>query len=318
MSGRTAAIATRLTMVRVHGVLIPPRAMPKVMGPVAGAVRGVTHSRGHVLFEYTADHRSHPADPSEATPSSAHATAPAAEPLPRAERGAVIVDIAGRLPARDRPTAEELARRLPADPPGRLGLAAKRAIDIVGASAGLVLLGPALLATAGLIAAIDGRPAIFRQARAGLRERPFEIHKFRTMRVGADLERAALRAQNEVSGGASFKMTSDPRVTRLGRVLRRTSVDELPQLINVLRGEMSLVGPRPHPFDDLAGYQPWHHGRFVMKPGMTGLWQVSSRRDPDFDRWVELDLEYIRHWSPLLDVKIIVRTIPAALRSEGR
>jgi lipopolysaccharide/colanic/teichoic acid biosynthesis glycosyltransferase len=199
-----------------------------------------------------------------------------------------------------------------------LGLAAKRLVDLLGASAALVVLGPLLLATAALIALVDGRPALFRQRRAGLDGRPFLIYKFRTMRAGADAERAALRVRNEVVGGASFKMTDDPRVTRLGRVMRRTSVDELPQLLNVIRGEMSIVGPRPHPFDDIAGYQEWHHGRFAMKPGITGLWQVSSRRDPDFDRWVELDLEYIRTWSPWLDIKIMLRTVPAMVRGEGR
>jgi lipopolysaccharide/colanic/teichoic acid biosynthesis glycosyltransferase len=214
--------------------------------------------------------------------------------------------------------AVDADRRAPARPPGRVALAGKRAVDILGAGMLLVVLGPLLLATAVVIALVDGRPVLFRQLRAGLDERPFWIYKFRTMRVGADAERAALRAHNEVSGGASFKMTDDPRVTQLGRFLRRTSIDEFPQFINVLRGEMSLVGPRPHPFDDLAGYQPWHHARTAMKPGATGLWQVSSRRDPDFDRWVELDLEYIRSWSPLLDLKIMVRTIPAMIRRDGR
>jgi lipopolysaccharide/colanic/teichoic acid biosynthesis glycosyltransferase len=210
------------------------------------------------------------------------------------------------------------ARRGAVVPPGRFGLIAKRAVDLVGGSVGLMLIGPFLLGVGALIAVVDGRPVLFRQERAGRDERPFLIFKFRTMRNGADAERAKLRALNEVAGGASFKMTDDPRVTRLGRLLRRTSVDELPQLLNVLRGEMSLVGPRPHPFDDLAGYQPWHHGRFAMKPGMTGLWQVSSRRDPDFDRWIELDLEYIRTWSPWQDIRIIARTVPAMFRGEGR
>jgi lipopolysaccharide/colanic/teichoic acid biosynthesis glycosyltransferase len=211
-----------------------------------------------------------------------------------------------------------LARRMAPRPPSRRGLAAKRVVDITGASAALVLLGPILLGTAALIAAVDGSPVLFRQPRAGLNERPFRIYKFRTMRAGADAERTALRATNEVAGGASFKMTNDPRTTRLGRILRRASIDELPQLLNVLQGDMSLVGPRPHPFDDLAGYQPWHHARFAMKPGMTGVWQVSSRRDPDFDRWVELDLDYIRRWSPALDLRVLAQTIPAVLRGEGR
>ena len=210
------------------------------------------------------------------------------------------------------------ARRAPVQPPGTLGLAAKRFIDLAGASTALILLSPILLGAAVAIAIMEGRPVLFRQLRAGRDERPFRIYKFRTMRNGADAQRAALRAHNEVAGGASFKMTNDPRVTRLGHFLRRTSLDEFPQLLNVLRGEMSLVGPRPHPFDDLAGYQPWHHARFAMKPGMTGLWQVSARTDPDFDHWIELDLEYIRTWSPWQDIRIIARTVPAMFRGEGR
>jgi lipopolysaccharide/colanic/teichoic acid biosynthesis glycosyltransferase len=191
-------------------------------------------------------------------------------------------------------------------------------LDIVGASFGLVVLSPLLGMTAALIGLVDGRPVLFWQDRAGLGGRPFRIAKFRTMRTGADALRGELRAFNEVEGSASFKMTNDPRITRLGRILRRTSVDELPQLWNVLRGEMSLVGPRPHPFDDVAGYAPWHHGRFAVKPGITGLWQISSRREADFDRWVELDLEYIDNWSLRQDLKILFGTIPAILRANGR
>lgn len=213
------------------------------------------------------------------------------------------------------------ARSVPrALPPGlgRRQAAAKRLLDVVGAFAGLLLLAPLLGATAALIALLDGRPILFRQDRAGLRGRPFRIVKFRTMHDGADAQRAELRAFNEVTGSASFKMTNDPRVTRLGRILRRTSIDELPQLWNVLRGEMSLVGPRPHPFDDVAGYAPWHRGRFAVKPGITGLWQISSRREADFDRWVELDLQYIADWSFTRDVGILLGTLPAVLRADGR
>ncbi len=199
-----------------------------------------------------------------------------------------------------------------------LALAAKRGLDIVGAAGGLLILSPVLAVTAILIAVTDGRPVVFIQERAGLNGRAFPIIKFRTMRRDADALRNGLRAQNEVAGGASFKMTDDPRITRFGRFLRRTSIDELPQLVNVLRGEMSLVGPRPHPFDDVAGYQPWHRARFAMKPGITGLWQVSGRGDTDFDRWVELDLEYIRTWSLALDLEILARTLPAVLRGSGR
>jgi lipopolysaccharide/colanic/teichoic acid biosynthesis glycosyltransferase len=181
-----------------------------------------------------------------------------------------------------------------------------------------VLLGPLLVAVALLVRVIDGSPVLFVQERAGLDGVPFRIVKFRTMRIGADAERAELRALNEVAGGASFKLADDPRVTRSGRFLRRTSLDELPQLWNVLLGEMSLVGPRPHPFDDVAGYDDWHFRRLSVKPGLTGLWQVSARSNPDFDTWVRLDLEYIDSWSLGLDIRILAATIPALLRTDGR
>jgi lipopolysaccharide/colanic/teichoic acid biosynthesis glycosyltransferase len=201
----------------------------------------------------------------------------------------------------------------------RVELAVKRLMDIVGAAAALVLLAPVLGLVALGIMVAQGRPVLFRQPRAGLGGRPFLIAKFRTMRVGADEERDALRARNEVTGtAAAFKLTDDPRITRIGRFLRRSSLDELPQLWNVLRGEMSLVGPRPHPFDDVTRYEPWHLRRLSMKPGITGLWQVSARSDADFDRWVALDLEYIDNWSVLLDLKVALKTIPALLRAEGR
>jgi lipopolysaccharide/colanic/teichoic acid biosynthesis glycosyltransferase len=196
--------------------------------------------------------------------------------------------------------------------------ALKRALDVVGASVGLVVLSPILAVAAAAILLDDGRPVLFRQPRAGLGGKSFVIAKFRTMGVDADHERAALRAHNEVAGGASFKLTNDPRVTRLGRFLRRTSIDELPQLWNVLRGDMSLVGPRPHPFDDLEGYADWHFRRLSVKPGLTGLWQIGGRTTPDFDRWTQLDLEYIDRWSLALDINIILRTIPALIRAEGR
>ncbi len=194
----------------------------------------------------------------------------------------------------------------------------KRALDVTGAAIGLVLLGPLLVAVALLVRVIDGSPVLFVQERAGLDGVPFRIVKFRTMRIGADAERAELRALNEVAGGASFKLADDPRVTRSGRFLRRTSLDELPQLWNVLLGEMSLVGPRPHPFDDVAGYDDWHFRRLSVKPGLTGLWQVSARSNPDFDTWVRLDLEYIDSWSLGLDIRILAATIPALLRTDGR
>jgi exopolysaccharide biosynthesis polyprenyl glycosylphosphotransferase len=212
---------------------------------------------------------------------------------------------------------DTLVLSLGSRPERALGLALKRLVDIVGSACGLVLLSPLLLVSALAILVRDGRPILFRQTRVGLQGRHFQIVKFRTMRRDADAGRAALRAKNEVQG-AAFKLTDDPRVTPLGRFLRRTSIDELPQLWNVLRGDMSLVGPRPHPLDDVAGYDLWHRRRLSMKPGMTGLWQVRARRERDFDAWVQRDLEYIDGWSLWLDLRLLLSTIPAVLRSEGR
>ena len=194
----------------------------------------------------------------------------------------------------------------------------KRSMDLAGAISGLLFLGPTLLAAALAVLVADGRPVFFRQYRAGVNGRPFRILKFRTMRRDADGLRGTLRGRNEIKGQAAFKMKHDPRVTRLGQVLRRTSIDELPQLWNVLLGDMSLVGPRPHPYDDVAGYAPWHLRRLAVKPGITGLWQVELRNDPDFDRAVQKDLEYIALASPWLDLKVMLKTIPVMLRGTGQ
>jgi len=153
-------------------------------------------------------------------------------------------------------------------------------------------------------------PVLFQQTRVGLHGRPFKVAKFRSMSPDAEGRLEELRIQNEIRGPA-FKLTNDPRLTRTGRVLRATSLDELPQIWNVLLGQMSLVGPRPPLPSEVEGYDLWHRRRLSMKPGITGLWQVQGRREEDFDRWVELDLAYIDRWSIWLDVKIIARTIPA-------
>ncbi len=198
-------------------------------------------------------------------------------------------------------------------PDRALALAAKTALDVVGAAIGLVVLSPLLGVIALAVLVRDGRPILFRQQRVGLHGRPFGLLKFRTMGIDAEERLAELEAENEIAGPA-FKLTNDPRVTRTGRWLRRTSLDELPQLLNVLRGEMSLVGPRPPLPREVAGYTIWHRRRLSMKPGITGLWQVSARREETFDRWVELDLDYIERWSFWLDLKILLRTIPAMLQ----
>ncbi len=198
-------------------------------------------------------------------------------------------------------------------PDRAIGLAAKRMLDVAVSAIGLVILSPVLLAIAIAILRDDGRPVLFRQERLGLHGRPFRVVKFRTMTRDAEARLAGLQHRNEIRGRA-FKITDDPRVTRTGRFLRRTSLDELPQLINVLRGEMSLVGPRPPLPGEVDGYDLWHRRRLSMKPGITGLWQVRARREPEFDRWVAADLEYIDRWSLWLDVKILARTIPAAMQ----
>jgi exopolysaccharide biosynthesis polyprenyl glycosylphosphotransferase len=202
-------------------------------------------------------------------------------------------------------------------PDQALGLAAKRALDLVLAAIGMVLLAPLFVATASLILITQGRPIFFTQTRAGLHGRPFELIKFRTMINGAEAQKDALVARNERTGPV-FKMTDDPRVTRVGAFLRRTSIDELPQLWNVLAGGMSLVGPRPPTLDEVDAYDLRHRRRLSMKPGLTGLWQVSARDDPSFERWVQLDLEYIDNWSLMNDLNLLARTPLALIRRPGR
>jgi exopolysaccharide biosynthesis polyprenyl glycosylphosphotransferase len=199
-------------------------------------------------------------------------------------------------------------------PDRTLALWIKRGVDIVVALTGLLVLAP-LFALVGWSVRRDGGPALFRQLRVGLHGRTFEILKFRSMSVDAEERLSELEASNELEGHA-FKLTDDPRITPQGRTLRRWSIDELPQLWNVLRGDMSLVGPRPPLPSEVGDYDLWHRRRLSMKPGITGLWQVRSRRETLFDKWVEDDLEYIDRWSLWLDLTILVRTIPAAL--EGR
>ena len=189
----------------------------------------------------------------------------------------------------------------------------KRLFDVAFGGVALVLLAP-LLAFVGLVVrAVDGGPILFRQTRIGLHGRPFQLIKFRTMEPGAEDRLEELMARNEIRGPA-FKVTDDPRLTRTGRILRATSLDELPQIWNVLRDEMSLVGPRPPLPWEVDAYDPWHHRRLAVKPGITGLWQVQARQGEDFDQRVELDLEYIDRWSVWLDIEIIVRTIPAMFK----
>jgi len=192
----------------------------------------------------------------------------------------------------------------------------KRLLDVLGASVTLALLLPALVLIGALIVFDSRGPILYCAQRVGRKARPFRCYKFRTMVADADELKEHLREINQRSG-PFFKIHDDPRITRVGRFLRRYSLDELPQLWNVLSGEMSLVGPRPHPIDDFAGYETGHLARLDVTPGITGLWQVTARRDPSFERGMELDREYIRRWSLTLDFRIMLRTLVAVVRGGG-
>jgi exopolysaccharide biosynthesis polyprenyl glycosylphosphotransferase len=202
-------------------------------------------------------------------------------------------------------------------PDRAVALVMKRAVDIVVSAFALVVLSPLIALLALWIRARDGTPVFFRQTRIGEHGRPFKVVKFRTMIPDAEDRLSELESLNEIQGHA-FKVTDDPRVTRTGGFLRALSLDELPQLWNVLRGEMSLVGPRPPLPREVDGYDIWHRRRLSMKPGITGLWQVAARREPEFDRWVRMDIEYIDRWSLWLELKIMARTIPAVIGQQGR
>lgn len=193
---------------------------------------------------------------------------------------------------------------------------AKRVFDIFLSAAGLILLSPMILLIVLYVRLADGPPVLFRQRRVGLHGRLFTCFKFRTMEPGADERIDEFSHLSEMRGPA-FKMAEDPRVTGRGRWLRRTSLDELPQLWNVLRGDMSIVGPRPAP-REVDMYSVWHRRRLSMRPGLTGLRQISARSDPDFDRRVAIDLDYIDRWSLWMDIKIVLRTIPVVVSQGGR
>jgi exopolysaccharide biosynthesis polyprenyl glycosylphosphotransferase len=192
----------------------------------------------------------------------------------------------------------------------------KRLLDITLSSLVLVLTIPLLVAIAAAIRLSSPGPILFRQARVGRDGRLFTLYKFRSMTVGSDSAHAAMRPLSETTGPI-FKMRRDPRVTRIGRLIRRLSLDELPQLWNVLRGEMSLVGPRPPMPTEVAEYEEWHRRRLDISPGMTGLWQVSGRSELTFDEMVMLDLFYAENWSLGLDVRILLRTVPTVLLGRG-
>jgi exopolysaccharide biosynthesis polyprenyl glycosylphosphotransferase len=192
----------------------------------------------------------------------------------------------------------------------------KRVFDIVVSALTLLVLSPLLLAMALAIKFTSRGSPLYRSVRPGIGGTPFDCLKFRTMYIDAEMRQAALESQNEATG-ALFKIRDDPRVTPVGRLLRRFSLDELPQLWNVLRGQMSLVGPRPLPVRDFERLEEWHKKRYLVLPGMTGLWQVSGRSDLDFDDLVRLDFLYLERWSVSLDLTILLKTIPAVLGRRG-
>jgi exopolysaccharide biosynthesis polyprenyl glycosylphosphotransferase len=193
----------------------------------------------------------------------------------------------------------------------------KRIVDVLGSAAAIIVLAPLFIVLAIAIKATSRGPVFFVHERFGLNKRRFRLYKFRTMVAGAEALQAKLEEQNEARGPV-FKIRRDPRVTTLGRFLRRTSLDELPQLWNVLRGDMSLVGPRPLPDRDVLRFsEAWLMRRFSVLPGLTGLWQISGRSDLPFDEWMRLDLEYIDKWSLRLDARILLRTLPAVIGGRG-
>jgi exopolysaccharide biosynthesis polyprenyl glycosylphosphotransferase len=193
----------------------------------------------------------------------------------------------------------------------------KRTLDCLFSSLLLVILAPLFLLVAALVKLTSPGPAFFRQTRIGLNKRRFNIYKFRTMVANAEQLQDQLLAMNEMSGPV-FKIRKDPRVTPLGRLLRKTSIDELPQLLNVLKGDMSLVGPRAMSLRDYRLFdQDWQRRRFSVKPGITCLWQIHGRNSVPFEKWMELDMQYIDKWSLWLDLKILARTVPAVLRGTG-
>jgi exopolysaccharide biosynthesis polyprenyl glycosylphosphotransferase len=194
--------------------------------------------------------------------------------------------------------------------------ALKRTFDLLGASILLILLSPLLLAIVIAVRFSSRGPILYRSTRRGIGQQPFPCLKFRTMHTDAEERQADLEEFNEATG-ALFKIREDPRLTRVGSLLRRFSLDELPQLVNVLRGEMSLVGPRPLPQRDYEMLEEWHRKRYLVLPGITGLWQVSGRSELDFDDLVNLDFIYLEHWSLALDLTILLKTVPAVISRRG-
>lgn len=227
-------------------------------------------------------------------------------------------EAAGRAVDRRDPSRDSLRVPVLTPPaaPRRGYLAAKRALDVVGSLAGLVL-GLPLWAILAILIKLESRgPVLFSQTRVGENGRVFRFLKLRSMYLDADRQRAAVEDMNEMSGPV-FKIREDPRVTRVGRFLRRYSLDEVPQLVHVLLGQMTLVGPRPPLLEEVERYEPWQTERLSVRPGLTCIWQVSGRNEIPFDRWVEMDIYYVRHRTFWMDLWLLARTVPAVLMGRG-
>ena len=221
--------------------------------------------------------------------------------------------IAGASAAARRVVRASLA---PPPPLCRGYLIAKRILDIIGAIAGILICLPIWAVAAILIKLDSPGPVLFCQTRVGENGKPFRFYKLRTMYVDADRRKQELAHHNEMDGPV-FKIRDDPRVTRVGRYLRKYSIDETPQLVHVLLGQMSLVGPRPPLIDEVARYEPWQTERLSVRPGLTCIWQVSGRNEIPFERWVLMDIDYIRHRNFWLDLALLVKTIPAVITGRG-
>ena len=197
-----------------------------------------------------------------------------------------------------------------------IGDAMKRACDVALCGIGLALLSPVFAEVAAGIKLTSKGPVFFKQVRVGLRGRLFEMYKFRSMVVDAERQLETLKTSNEQTGPV-FKMKRDPRVTSIGRVIRKFSIDELPQLLNVLKGDMSIVGPRPPVPSEVARYAPWQRRRLSVRPGLTCFWQVQGRNEIGFDEWMLLDLQYVDQWSVAKDLELISRTVPVVVTGRG-
>lgn len=192
----------------------------------------------------------------------------------------------------------------------------KRMIDIIGALCGIIILSPVYIITAIMIKMDSKGPIIFAQDRVGQNEEKFKMYKFRSMCIDAEEKKADLKAKNEMSG-PMFKIKDDPRVTKVGKLIRKTSIDELPQLFNVLKGEMSLVGPRPNLPKEVMHFTSYQKLRLMAKPGLTCYWQVSGRNNIDFEEWMELDIKYVKERSTWVDIKLIFKTVGVLFGDEN-